>query len=58
MAEAIGFLLDSPAAARRMATAARARLGLRFGEQALRDALTEAYTAQPSLGRPADTRPA
>ncbi len=45
MAEAIGFLLDSPAAATRMTTAARARLGGRFGEQALRDALTEAYTA-------------
>jgi glycosyltransferase involved in cell wall biosynthesis len=44
MAEAIGFLLDSPAAAARMATAARARLGGRFGEQALRGALTEAYT--------------
>src|ERR1017187_4465016 len=35
MAEAIGFLLDSPAAATRMTTAARARLGGRFGEQAL-----------------------
>jgi glycosyltransferase involved in cell wall biosynthesis len=44
MAEAIGFLLDSPAAATRMTTAARARLGGRFGEQALRGALTEAYT--------------
>jgi glycosyltransferase involved in cell wall biosynthesis len=56
MAEAIAFLLDSPAAASRMATAARARLGLRFGEQALRGALTEAYTAQPEPGRPANTR--
>ncbi len=46
MAEAIGFLLDSPAAATRMTTAARARLGGRFGEQALRGALTEAYTSQ------------
>jgi hypothetical protein len=45
MAEAIGFLLDSPAAATRMTTAARARLGGRFGEQALRGALTEAYTS-------------
>ena len=58
MAEAIGFLLDSPAAATRMTTAARARLGGRFGEQALRGALTEAYTAQPGPGRPADTPPA
>jgi glycosyltransferase involved in cell wall biosynthesis len=51
MAEAIAFLLDSPAAASRMATAARARLGRRFGEQALRVALTEAYTAQPAQPR-------
>jgi glycosyltransferase involved in cell wall biosynthesis len=56
MAEAIGFLLDSPAAAAAMATAARARLGSRFGEQALRAALTEAYTAQPWPGHPATTR--
>jgi glycosyltransferase involved in cell wall biosynthesis len=56
MAEAIGFLLDSPAAAARMATAARAGLGSRFGEQALRGALTEAYTAQPWPGHPATTR--
>jgi glycosyltransferase involved in cell wall biosynthesis len=60
MAEAIGFLLDSPAAAARMATAARARLGSRFGEQALRAALTEAYTTQPPtrppLGNAASTR--
>ena len=59
MAEAIGFLLDSPAAATRMTTAARARLGSRFGEQALRGVLTEAYTARPGPGCPAaDTRPA
>ena len=59
MAEAIGFLLDSPAAATRMTTAARARLGSRFGEQALRGALTEAYTARPGPGCPAAaTRPA
>lgn len=47
MAQAIGFMLDSPAAAARMATAARTHLGARFGEQALRRALTEAYTAPP-----------
>jgi len=61
MAEAIGFLLDSPAAAARMATAARARLGRRFGEPALRAALTEAYITPhpaPLLGNPANTRPA
>ena len=56
MAEAIGFLLDSPAGAARMASAARAGLGRRFGERALRNALTEAYTAQPGPGRPASTR--
>ncbi len=55
MAEAIGFLLDSPAAAARMAAAARGRLGTRFGEQALRGALTEAYTRHWP-GDPASTR--
>ena len=45
MADAVRFLLDSPEAAARMATAARARLGKRFGEQALRQALTAAYSA-------------
>jgi glycosyltransferase involved in cell wall biosynthesis len=44
MADAVRFLLDSPEAAARMATAARARLGQRFGEQALRQALTAAYS--------------
>jgi len=52
MAQAIGFMLDSPAAAARMATAARTHLGARFGEQALRRALTEAYTAPPRPSRP------
>jgi glycosyltransferase involved in cell wall biosynthesis len=45
MADAVRFLLDSPEASARMATAARARLGKRFGEQALRQALTAAYSA-------------
>ena len=44
MADAVRFLLDSPEAAARMATAAHARLGQRFGEQALRQALTAAYS--------------
>jgi glycosyltransferase involved in cell wall biosynthesis len=56
MAGAIAFLLDSPAAAAAMATAARARLGSRFGEPALCGALTEAYTRQPSAGGSATTR--
>jgi glycosyltransferase involved in cell wall biosynthesis len=43
LADAVRYLLDRPAVARRMADAARARLGDRFGEQALRDALTAAY---------------
>jgi glycosyltransferase involved in cell wall biosynthesis len=57
LAKSIGFLLDSPAEAARMATAARARLGSRFGEQALRSALTDAYRPEHSPGRSA-TRPA
>ena len=44
LAEAVGFLLDSPDAAARMAATARARLGTRFGEQALRGALVAAYS--------------
>jgi glycosyltransferase involved in cell wall biosynthesis len=43
MADAVGFLLDSPEVAAGMAAAARARLGKRFGEQALRRALAAAY---------------
>ena len=53
MAVAVRFLLDSPEASARMATAARARLGARFGEQALCQALTAAYSAgvpQPGQG--------
>ena len=45
MADAVRYLLDSPDAAARMAAAARARLGQRFGEQALRQALTAAYSS-------------
>ena len=45
MADAVRFLLDSPEASARMTTAARARLGKRFGEQALRQALIAAYSA-------------
>jgi glycosyltransferase involved in cell wall biosynthesis len=46
MADAVGFLLDSPQAAARMAAAAQARLGKRFGEPALRQALMAAYWAE------------
>ena len=44
MADAVRYLLDRPSVAVRMADTARARLGERFGEPALRDALTSAYT--------------
>jgi glycosyltransferase involved in cell wall biosynthesis len=43
MADAVRCLLDRPGLAIRMANTARDRLGERFGEQALRDALTAAY---------------
>jgi glycosyltransferase involved in cell wall biosynthesis len=43
MANAVRYLLDRPAVAARMARAARARLGERFGEKALGDALAAAY---------------
>jgi glycosyltransferase involved in cell wall biosynthesis len=43
MAAAIGYLLDSPAAAARMAATARTRLAGRYAETALRDALAAAY---------------
>jgi glycosyltransferase involved in cell wall biosynthesis len=43
LAAAVRYLLDSPAVAARMAAAARTRLGDRYGEPALRAALTAAY---------------
>ncbi len=46
MADAVRFFLDSPEAAARMAAAARARLGKRFGEPALRQALMAAYSGE------------
>lgn len=45
LAQAVGYLLDHPAAAARMAAAARTRLGDRFGLPALRAALASAYSA-------------
>jgi hypothetical protein len=44
VAEAVGFLLDTPEAAARMAATARSRLGTRSGAQALRHALMAAYS--------------
>jgi glycosyltransferase involved in cell wall biosynthesis len=55
MADAVRYLLDRPAVAARMAATARARLGERFWEEALRDALAAAYTerGQPTQrGKP------
>jgi glycosyltransferase involved in cell wall biosynthesis len=46
MAGAVRFFLDSPEAAARMAAAAQARLGKRFGEPALRQALMAAYSGE------------
>ena len=43
LADAVRYLIDRPAVAARMAVTARARLGERFGERALRDALEAAY---------------
>jgi glycosyltransferase involved in cell wall biosynthesis len=55
LADAVRYLLDRPAVAMRLADTARARLGDRFGDQALRDALTAAYTG-PRMPSPAATR--
>ncbi len=54
MAEAVGFLLDAPATAGRMALAARARLGDTYDVAALRAALAAAYA--PPAGVPAAPR--
>ena len=43
IAAAVRFLLDTPHVAAQMATTARERLGDRYGEAALRDALAAAY---------------
>jgi hypothetical protein len=44
LAAAVRYLLDSPAAAARMAAAANARLADRYGDSDLRAALLAAYT--------------
>jgi glycosyltransferase involved in cell wall biosynthesis len=56
MAAAIGYLLDSPAVAARMAATARTRLAGRYAETALRDALAAAYV--PAAYAPAACAPA
>jgi len=52
LADGIRFLLDTPLAAARMAAAARARLGDRFGAPALRRALTAAYASGGAVTSP------
>jgi len=47
LAKAINCLLDSPDAAKRMAAAARERLGTRFSAATLSTALAAAYTGEP-----------
>jgi len=47
LADAVGYLLNSPETAARMAATARERLGERYSVDALRDALVAAYTGQP-----------
>jgi glycosyltransferase involved in cell wall biosynthesis len=49
MAAAIRHLLDEPALASRMAVSARAHIGERYGESALRSVLTSAYLPGPAL---------
>ena len=52
MASAVRYLLDSPAEAARMATAARSRIGARYGVPALCAALARAYC--PDADRASD----
>jgi glycosyltransferase involved in cell wall biosynthesis len=53
IAAAVRYLLDSPHVAARLAATARERLGDRFSEAALRDALAAAYvpTSEPARSR-------
>jgi glycosyltransferase involved in cell wall biosynthesis len=52
LADAVRFLLDAPHAAERMAVAAQARLGDRFTEAALRQALAAAYGGGGAAAQP------
>ena len=52
IAGAVRYLLDAPHAAARMASTARERLGDRYGEAALRDAVAAAYTAPDGSTEP------
>jgi len=56
LAAAVRYLLDSPAAAARMAAAARARVGDHYGASELRAALLEAYSPAAGAYAPAAPR--
>jgi glycosyltransferase involved in cell wall biosynthesis len=58
LAEAIRYLLDSPAVAARLAAAARTRLADRYRDEDLRAALMAAYLPGASLPGPAAADPA
>ncbi len=60
LASAVRYLLDSPAIAARMAATARRQVGKRYGEAALRHALTTAYDPDGADDAPVslDTAPA
>jgi glycosyltransferase involved in cell wall biosynthesis len=57
LAEAIRYLLDSPAVAARLAAAARTRVADRFRDQDLRAALMAAYLPAASVPGPASIPP-
>jgi glycosyltransferase involved in cell wall biosynthesis len=57
MAQAVRYLLDSPATAARMAAAARRQLGERYGERALAQALAAAYDPACADDAPVPPRP-
>ena len=58
LAEAIRYLLDSPAVAARLAASARTRLADRYRDQDLRAALMAAYLPVASVPGPAVADPA
>jgi glycosyltransferase involved in cell wall biosynthesis len=57
LASAVGYLLDWPAEAARMARIARTRIGARYGLPALRSALEAAYCRGAELLGPTRSSP-